>query len=79
MTPHEFDEIVEFIACRPDTRDVLLAEHTDDGSGRCRTCGSSSSGRPRFPCLIRLAASTALGRVTADVEPVWTPEAASDP
>lgn len=59
MTPHEFDVIVEFIACRPDTRDVLLDEHADDGAGRCRTCWGPVSGRARFPCVIRLAAAVA--------------------
>ena len=43
--------IVEFIARQPGLAERLLAEHIDDGAGRCRGCtGGGRGARPRWPC-----------------------------
>jgi hypothetical protein len=38
----------------------LIAEHADDGSGRCRGCPvGGQRGRHSWPCTLRLAAEEA--------------------
>jgi hypothetical protein len=37
----------------------VSAEHTDDGSGRCRCCSSRAQTVDPYPCAIRLAADEA--------------------
>jgi hypothetical protein len=45
------DPIVEFIAAEPGMAVRLLAEHRDDGSGRCRVCPSGpQAARKVWPC-----------------------------
>ena len=46
--------IVEFIAAEPGMAARLLAEHVDDGAGRCRVCSSGAqAGRHIWPCALR--------------------------
>lgn len=51
------DALVALIAAEPGMAERLLAEHADDGTGRCRVCSAGAqTGRYRHPCAIRLAA-----------------------
>lgn len=45
----------------PDLRARLLAEHVDDGHGRCRGCRVPGYGTPggRWPCLLAALATVA--------------------
>jgi hypothetical protein len=53
-------ELVAFIAAEPGLADRLLAEHRNDGSGRCRVCtGGAQAGRYQWPCAIHRAATDA--------------------
>ena len=46
-------EIVEAIAAAPGVVEQLLAEHTDDGTGRCRVCSAGpQAGRQSWPCRL---------------------------
>ena len=49
--------LVALIVSQPGMADRLLAEHTDDGHGRCRvcTCGGQAV-RQRWPCTIHHSA-----------------------
>jgi hypothetical protein len=38
----------------------LLAQHIDDGTGRCRVCSVGPAGRRRWPCKIHWYATQAL-------------------
>jgi hypothetical protein len=41
--------------------DRILAQHRDDGSGRCTECTlGNQAGRSRFPCTLRILATEAL-------------------
>ena len=69
--------IVVFLA-RDGRADRLLAEHVDDGDGRCRVCPAGpQAGRTRWPCLIadyaeearRLAARSAGHPPAGDLTP----------
>jgi hypothetical protein len=52
--------LVVLIRSQPGMADRLLAEHADDGSGRCRVCSSGAlTGRYRWPCAIQRAATDA--------------------
>ena len=52
--------LVVLIRSQPGMADRLLAEHADDGSGRCRVCSSGAqSGRYQWPCAIQQAATEA--------------------
>ena len=52
--------LVVLIRSQPGMAERLLAEHADDGSGRCRCCTSGAgAGRYQFPCAIRRAATDA--------------------
>lgn len=45
--------IVDFIAAEPGLAQRLLAEHADDGAGRCGVCSEGGqAGRYRWPCSI---------------------------
>jgi hypothetical protein len=49
--------LVVLIRSQSGMADRLLAEHADDGSGRCRTCSAGAqTGRYRWPCAIQRAA-----------------------
>jgi hypothetical protein len=52
--------LVAFIRSEPGMAERLLAEHADDGSGRCRVrVRRAQSGRYQFPCAIARAATDA--------------------
>jgi hypothetical protein len=56
--------IVEFIAREPGMAARLLAEHSDDGTGRCRLCPSGpQAARKIWPCPIYEYARLASGGV----------------
>jgi hypothetical protein len=54
------DQLARFLA-REGGAAKLLAEHMDDGSGRCSVCCSAGdqTGRVLFPCSLALAARRA--------------------
>jgi hypothetical protein len=53
------DHIAHFLA-REGGAAKLLAEHVDDGSGRCAVCSAGGqTGRLQFPCSLALAARRA--------------------
>ena len=61
--------LIELIRSEADMAARLLAEHADDGSGRCRCCSSGAqAGRYQYPCAIARAATDAamLDRVGDD-------------
>jgi|GEM_PF-3512697 len=52
--------VVQFIVSQDGLSAVLLADHSDDGTGHCRVCSAGAqSGRHRYPCLTRVYADTA--------------------
>jgi hypothetical protein len=62
--------LVELIRSQPGMAERLLAEHTDDGWGRCRTCSNGGqTGRPRWPCAIHRCAV----RAAAAADPAHPP------
>jgi hypothetical protein len=53
--------LVQMILGQPGMAARLIAEHADDGSGRCRGCPvGGQRGRHSFPCTIRQAAEEAV-------------------
>jgi hypothetical protein len=58
------DPLVILIQSEPGMAQRLLAEHTDDGTGRCRVCSTGGqSGRFQWPCTLhRSAADAQAGR-----------------
>lgn len=55
------DPVVVFIAGEPGMAQRLLDVHTDDGTGRCRSCAvGAGHGRHAWPCTIHRAAAAAL-------------------
>jgi hypothetical protein len=51
--PPSVDPIVEAFAAVPGLPERLLAEHTDDGTGRCRVCTNGpQAGRQIHPCRL---------------------------
>jgi hypothetical protein len=53
--------LVQTILGQPGMAERLMAEHDDDGSGRCRVCPvGGQRGRHSFPCTIRRAAEEAV-------------------
>lgn len=47
------DPLIELILSEPGMAERLLAEHADDGSGRCRCCsGGSQTARFSWPCTL---------------------------
>ena len=56
--PHD-DPLADFLA-RHGVAAKLLAEHVDDGSGRCAVCSAGGqTGRVQWPCSLALAAHRA--------------------
>jgi hypothetical protein len=52
--------LVIFIRSQPGMAERLLADHADDGSGRCRVCSAGAqAGRYRWPCALHRAATDA--------------------
>ena len=52
--------LVQMILGQPGMTERLMAEHADDGTGRCRVCPvGGQRGRHSFPCTIRRAAEEA--------------------
>jgi hypothetical protein len=54
------DPLVMLIRSQPGMAQRLLAQHTDDGTGRCRVCsGGGQTGRFRWPCTLHRCATDA--------------------
>lgn len=52
--------LVALIRSQPGMAERLLADHTDDGTGRCRCCSSGGqTGRYQWPCAIHRSATQA--------------------
>jgi hypothetical protein len=52
--------LVQMILGQSGMAERLIAEHADDGTGRCRVCPvGGQRGRHSFPCTIRQAAEEA--------------------
>jgi hypothetical protein len=52
--------LVQMILGQPGMAERLIAEHDDDGSGRCRGCPvGGQRGRHSWPCTLRRAADEA--------------------
>jgi hypothetical protein len=52
--------LVQMILSQPGMAERLIAEHADDGRGRCRGCPvGGQRGRHSWPCTIRQAAEEA--------------------
>jgi hypothetical protein len=62
------EEMVMLFARSPDSIATLLAEHVDDGRGKCRCCTLPQSGYLPWPCITYqaavLAADVCAGRQT---------------
>ncbi|MGI5128055.1 hypothetical protein ACQEVB_14690 [Pseudonocardia sp. CA-107938] len=57
--------LVDILARNPGATDRLLAEHVDDGSGRCQVCSAGpQAGRMMWPCRLYGVAEVA-ARVVA--------------
>jgi hypothetical protein len=63
--------LVVLIATQPGMAGRMLAEHADDGTGRCRSCQWHNRPRPPFPCVLHVHAEAAdrLHRDTAALRP----------
>jgi hypothetical protein len=56
----DYNPLVTLITSEHGMADRLLAQHVDDGSGRCRVCtGGSQTGRLTWPCQTQMAAAAA--------------------
>ena len=52
--------LVALIVSQPGMSSRLLAQHADDGNGRCRVCTQGAqTGHLRWPCTIHVAATQA--------------------
>ena len=59
--------LVALIRSQPGMAERLLAQHADDGSGRCRSCSAGAqSGRYRWPCAIQRYATEAAAQDSGD-------------
>lgn len=60
-TTQQVDMLAVLIQSQPGMAERLLAEHTDDESGHCRSCSNGGqTGHYRWPCTIyRCAARSA--------------------
>lgn len=66
--------LVTLITSEPGMADRLLAQHVDDGTGRCTVCtGGSQSGRLAWPCQTQMAAAAANAANEADGTPMIHP------
>lgn len=55
------DELIVFIRSHPGLAERLLAEHIDDGTGRCRSCANGGqTGRCHWPCTLHSHARRAI-------------------
>jgi hypothetical protein len=56
--------LVAAVAAMPEVAARLLADHVDDGTGRCRGCTRGGCGTPsaRFPCTLSALAAEAATR-----------------
>ncbi len=60
MSSATANPLVLFIRSEPGMAERLLAQHVDDGSGRCAVCtAGNQTGRLTWPCQTRLAADAA--------------------
>lgn len=60
------DDPVALFIRRHGVATVLLAEHVDDGTGRCAVCSAGGqTGRVRWPCSIASAAVRAQGATSS--------------
>jgi hypothetical protein len=63
--PHvSWAALVATVAAMPEVAARLLADHVDDGAGRCRGCTRGGCGTPsaRFPCTLSALAAQATAR-----------------
>lgn len=60
--------LTALIISQPGMAERLLAEHVDDGAGKCAVCsvGARTPDRYRWPCSIRECASAALQECVND-------------
>jgi hypothetical protein len=53
-------ELTVFLLLRPTATEKLLAQHVDDGRGRCKACSlGAQQGHHLWPCTIYAAAARA--------------------
>ena len=52
-------ELAAALAADPAVVAALLAEHVDDGAGRCTACRHQRTGTPAWPCALAAAAAAA--------------------
>lgn len=53
-------ELITFVASNRGAAEKLIAEHVNDGRGRCRSCViGNSAGHMPWPCLLRQVAEAA--------------------
>jgi len=58
--------LVSFLMAEPGMATRLLAQHADDGTGRCQVCsGGGQTGRHLWPCTIHDQASQARQHLTS--------------
>jgi len=57
--------LVATVAAMPEVAARLLADHVDDGTGRCRGCTRGGCGTPsaRFPCTLSALAAQATAHI----------------
>lgn len=53
--PLQWRHLAEVLAAMPDTYRRILAEHADDGHGKCAACTEGGTGRhtTAWPCAVR--------------------------
>jgi hypothetical protein len=69
------DALVAFLVDQPTAIGRLLADHVDDGRGRCRTCTAGGQhGFLAWPCTIYTAASKAARVRKSRIPPPRTPD-----
>lgn len=70
--------LVALIQSQPGMADRLLADHTDDGTGRCRRCSAGGqTGRYQWPCAIHRSATQAHTAAPTDHPPSTAGSAAT--
>jgi hypothetical protein len=53
------EALAVFLLGQPTALAKLLAQHVDDGTGRCRVCMVAQRGHLPWPCALRIAADRA--------------------